>query len=433
MLIVALVVVLPLGFQSSASAQASPSQQNSMLTPPPVSGQSYRVETGMEERENTIGGGIGVGGGYIDNLYPGSGSSGQLSEKAISVQPRIAIDTKSARLHASAAYNPNFIFYEPSSGLNETDHSGVFNFEYRFTPRLSMDVNDTLQRTSSGFSQIGAGGISGSAQSPALIVGYAQHLLNLANASLAYQFSPHGMIGALGDVGTLDYPTSPETIGVYDSASRGGAAFYNHRLSAAQYVGAVYRYEAAFAYPTQGQYETQTNEIDGFYTIYVTETFSLSVEGGPQHYRETHTQSPITESWSPTITASMGLQKRYTSFAANFSRTVTGGGGLLGAFYSRNAGATGNWQFARLWNAGLNVNYTINKNAAPLTELTSNSGHTLVGALMLTRTISAHTNATLRYDRIQNHYSGIPAIANNPNTDRVMVSLSWDFRRPIGR
>jgi hypothetical protein len=387
----------------------------------------------MEERQNYISGGIGAGFGYIDNLYPASSGAAQFSEKLISLQPSIAFDTTSARLHTSVTYNPNFIFYQPTGSLNESDHSVASNFEYRFTPRFNVDVNDTLLRTSSGFGQIGAGGISGSAQAPALIVGYAEHLLNLANASLSYQFSPHGMIGALGDVGTLNYTSSSQTEGLADSDSRGGGGFYNHRVSASQYLGAIYRYEQAFAYSTQGQYETQTHEIDAFYTIYVTQTLSLSVSGGPQHYRETNPLSPPISNWTPSVTASMGLQKRQASFAAAFSRTVSGGGGLLGSFYSRHAAAVGVWQFSRLWNSSLNVDYTINKNAAPLVGVTSFSGHTFATSLSLERTISAHTRATLRYDRFQNRYDGIPSIANNPNSDRIMASLFWSFQRPVGR
>lgn len=433
-LIVALVGVLGAGFQFRAGAQVGPSQRNSMQTPPPVSGQSYRIETGLEERQNYIKGGIGVGGGYIDNLYPASSGAGQFSEKLISLQPSIAFDTTSARLHTSVAYNPNFIFYEPTSSLNEGDHSVTANLEYRFTPRLNVDVSDSFLKSSSGFGQIGAGGISGSAQSPALLVGYAKHMLNLANGSLSYQFSPHAMIGAVGDVGTLSYSAgSFQTEGLANSDSRGGGGFYNHRVSASQYLGAIYRYEQAFAYSTQGQYETQTHEIDGFYTLYVTQTLSLSVSGGPQHYRATNPLSSPISNWTPSVTASMGLQKRHASFAAAFSRTVSGGGGLLGSFYSRHAGATGVWQFSRLWNSSLNVDYTINKNAAPLVEVTSFSGHTFSTSISLERTISSHTSASLRYDRLQNKYDGIPSIANNPNSDRILVSLYWDFQRPIGR
>ena len=430
----ALLAALSLECRVALRAQVSTAGAGAMQKPPPVSGQSYRIETGMEERSNYISGGIGAGAGYIDNLYPGStgSSTGPASEKLISLQPRIAFNTKSARLHASAAYNPTFIFYQPTSGLNEADHNGVFDFGYRFSPRFNVDVNDSLLRSSSGFGQIGTG-ISGSAPTPALIVGYAEHLFNIANAVASYQLSPHGMIGGLGDVGTLTYGGSSQTTGLYDSASRGGGGFYNHRLSGSQYVGAIYKYEQAFAYPQQGQYETQTHEIDAFYTIYLTETYSLSVAGGPQHYRATDPLAPTTQSWSPAITASMGRRSPHASFAASFSRTVTGGGGLIGAFYTTSAGAEGVWQFSRLWDAALNVGYNINNNAAPLNGLTSPGGHTFATSLSLGRNISPHVNATLRYDRIQNHYDGIPAVVNNPNADRIMVSYFWDFQRPVGR
>jgi hypothetical protein len=241
------------------------------------------------------------------------------------------------------------------------------------------------------------------------------------------------MIGGFGDVGKLTYGNTSQTIGLFDSESYGGGTFYNHRLSAAQYLGTIYLYEQTIATPTGTQYETQTHTFNAFYTIYLTEAFSLSVAGGPQYYKASHAPSPATSSWSPAFTTSMGWRGRHSAFAADFSRSVTGGGGLLGAFYSRSAGAEGNWKFSRMWDAGLDVNYTINKNATPLFLLTSPGGHSFTTSLSLGRVLYAHTRAVLRYDRIQNRYDNIPSIASNPNTDRAMVSLSWDFRRPIGR
>jgi hypothetical protein len=431
---VALVVVLSLGFRSSAGAQASPSQQSSMVKPPPVSGQSYRVEAGLEERSNYISGGITGGAGYIDNLYPGSGM-GQEGDTTIVIRPSIAFDTSSARINTSASYNPTFNFYQPSGSLNEADHNAAFKFQYRFSPRLAMSLNDSLVRSSNGFNQIGTSGISGStsATAPGIIVPFGERFTNIANAELSYQFSPHGMIGALGDVGNQNYGNTSQTAGLYNSESYGGGGFYNHRLSASQYLGAIYGYEQTLATPAVGEYETQTHSVNAFYTLYLTETFSLSVAGGPQYYRASHAPDPTTSSWSPTFTTSMGWQGRHTAFAAYFSRSVTGGGGLLGSFYSKSAGAEGTWRFSRLWDAELGVNYTISKNATPLFLLTSPGGHSFNTSLSLGRTLSPHTRAALRYDRIQNRYGGIPSIVSNPNTDRIMVSLSWDFRRPIGR
>jgi hypothetical protein len=432
-LFIALLVVFSFEFEVGIHAQVSPAQQSSMLKPPPVSGQSYRVETGMEERENYISGGIGAGAGYIDNLNPGSGT-GQLSEGIISLQPTIAFDATSARQHMSATYSPSFLFYEPSSVLDEADHNAFFKFEYRFSPRITMDLSDLLVRSSSGFIQIGNGGISGSGPTTTgVLVPFGTRFSNEANGGLSYQVSPHSMIGGSGVVGKLNYSDSSQTAGLYDSDYHGGSGFYNYRVSASQYLGAIYTYEEISAYSQIGQYDTQTHTIDGFYTIYLTETFSLSVAGGPQHYASEYAPNPATRAWTPAVTASMGWQAPHSSFAASFSRTVTGGGGLIGTFNSINAAAIGRWQFSRLWNTSLNVNYTDNKNNTPVLGLTSPAGHTFVTSLSLGRALSTHTDATLRYDRIQNRYDGVPSIATNPSSDRIMLSFNWRFERPVGR
>jgi len=404
-----------------------------MLKPPPVSGESYRIETGMEERSNYIMGGVVAGAGYIDNLYPGS-SSGKLGETVINLQPTITFETKSARQRTSAFYSPNFIFYMPTSAVNESDHYASLQFQYRLNPRLTMDLSDKLIRSSSGFGQIGSGGISGSAQvaNPAIIVPFGERFSNDVTGELSYQFSPHGMIGGSGNTGFLNYPKT-QTLGLYNSDSHGASGFYTARISASQYLGAIYQYQQTLAYPAGGQYETLTHTIYGFYTIYLTESFSLSVAGGPQHYAGIHAPLPTVRAWTPSVTASAGWQNRHTSFAANFSRTVTGGGGLLGAFYTRSAEATGRWQMSRLWDAGLNVGYSINKDAAPSFGLNNLGGHSLTATISIGRALSTRSRLGLSYDRIQNRYGGIPSINANPYSDRVMLSYTWQFERPIGR
>jgi hypothetical protein len=443
---IALVVALSLEVQVAVRAQASSSGESSMLRPPPVSDESYHTEAGLEERSNFISGSIEAGVGYIDNLDPGN--AGKLSEKIISLRPGIAFDTKSAREHMSVSYNPSFLFYEPSSDLNESDQDGVFRFEYRFSPRFNMNLSDMLLRSSTGFAQIGSGGISGSTQAttPGIILPFGTRFSNDATGGLSYQISPHSMVGGSGSVGTLNFSNSSQTAGLYNSNSYGGRGFYNYRLSASQYLGGIYEFDQTVTDSTStpsavpianpaptGQYKTQAHTIDGFYTIYVTKAFSLSVAGGPQHYHGEVAPTPATNAWTPAILASMGWQNPHTSFAAAYSRTVNGGEGLFGAFHSTSANATGRWQISRRWNAGLAVNYTINKSAAPVLGLTSPGGHTFATSLSLGRNLSPHTNATLRYDRIENQYGSIPSVATNPSSDRIMLSITWQFQRPIGR
>jgi hypothetical protein len=433
---IALLVVLSFEFQAGANAQVSPAQESPMQTPPAVSVRSYQVETGMEERSNYLSVGATAGGGYIDNFYAGTSTSqGRLGEGIISLQPTVAFDATSARQQTTVSYSPTFIFYEPNSELNEADEGAAVNFRYRFSPRLTMDLTDSLLRASTGFGQFGNGGISGSAQTttPGVILPYGERFTNSAVGGLSYQLSPHGMIGGSGNVSNLTFPKNSEFPGLYNSDSRGGGVFYTYRLSESQYLGGTYEYGQVLSYSTGEQYDTQTHTIYGFYTIYLTQGWSISVSGGPQDYIAAHAPFPTTRAWTPAIMASTGWQSRHTSFAANFSRTVTGGGGLLGAFHSTGAGASAKWEISRVWNAGLDINYAINKSATPLLEVGSQGGHTFATSLTLNRVLTNHFNAGFRYDRLDTHYSGIPSAAINPNSDRFMLSITWQFLRPVGR
>lgn len=403
-----------------------------MATPPPVSGESYRIETGLEEKKNYISGGVLGGGGYTDNLYPGTGNP--LQEGIISLQPSIAFDTSSARQHTAFLYNPIFIFYQPDGAYNEADQSLLADLSYRFSPRLATHLEDRLLRSSNGFGQIG-NDISGGAvtSTPNVIVPYGERFMNTAGGGLSYQLTPHGMIGGSGNTSFLNYPKSSQVPGLYNSDSRGGSGFYNARISASQYLGALYQYQQSLTYVSNEQYETQTHAIFGFYTLYLSESFSMSVAGGPQHFISTRTGFPSVSAWTPAVTTSLGWQNPHFSGAAYFSRIVTGGSGLVGTFYSRSTGASGRWQIDRMWNAGADISYAINKNAVVGTALGSSGGHTFATSVNVGRTLTDRMSVLFNYARLQSRYDGITVFEANPSSDRVMVSLQWHFERPIGR
>jgi hypothetical protein len=237
------------------------------------------------------------------------------------------------------------------------------------------------------------------------------------------------MIGVSGTFTNLHYPNPAEVPGLYDSTSRGGSAFYNHRLSKKHYLGASYRYSRFLA----GQSETQTHTIFVFYTIYLKPALSLSISGGPQHFDVAQSPFPPSSAWSPAVTASMGWQERHTNFAASYSRMVTGGGGLLGAYHSSSANASARWQLARTWNVGAAASYSIYKNVNAFSFFASPGGHTVSGTVSVQHPISGHFNAELGYSRVHQNYGDIALISNAPDTNREFISISYQFARPLGR
>jgi hypothetical protein len=440
LLCAALLTTSPLWSQSENDSDVgvSTASSESMLRPAPVSDRPYPVEVGTGARENFLSAGLVGSVGYVDNLYPGAGVS-SVGEKLYVILPTVALDMSTDRQHISASYSPGFTFYQPSSTLNEVDQNVLFNFDYRFTPHLRLSLGDTLQTSSTGFGQAGlgiGGNVSGSAPTlvPGVYAPFGRRLINAASGQLSDQLSPHGMIGATGEFLKLDYPNLTAGTGLYDSDSRGGGGFYNERVSAKQYLGAIYQYEQTLAYPPLvGQYETDTNTISGFYTIYLTDTISLSVTGGPQHYTATHSPAPTVSAWSPTYTVSGGWRRQFVSVAGNFSHTVAGGGGLLGAYHSTSTSLGGRWQMSSNWSSGVSVSYASNTSASPALALNTSGGHSLVASASLERPLAPRLRVRFQYDRIQESYSQVQAIATNPSSNREMVTLLWELRRPIGR
>jgi hypothetical protein len=241
------------------------------------------------------------------------------------------------------------------------------------------------------------------------------------------------MIGGGGTGAIYDFTNKAQYPNLYDSNSRAGSAFYNHRMFGTQYVGATYQYVKILGYPASGSLEIQTHTVFPFYTAYFQNGVFLSIAVGPQHFDLVFSPAPETSSWTPAVVTSIGRQGAHTNFAASYSRTVSGGGGLLGAFSSQSASATANWQFARYWTGELGANYLLRKNVSPASVSTEEGGHNVSGNVSVERSLGEHFTARFKYQRLHQTFSSIAAIASNPDSDRVSISISYQFRRPLGR
>ena len=232
-----------------------------MLTPAPVSGEGYSMGFTSETRSNYLRGGLVFGSAYDTDAT--TGANGQaVSEVSYTVSPTISLDQTRSRLHWVFNYSPGFTFYQKTSALNQANQNLGVNLRYRLSPHVTLSLRDSFLKTSNVLNQPNqdfAQPVSGSVFVPnsSVIAPLADMLSNTANASLTYQFSPNGMIGASGTFANLHYPNQSQVPGLGDSSSRAGSAFYNHRLSKMHYIGATYQYQNFLAYPTLGQSETQ--------------------------------------------------------------------------------------------------------------------------------------------------------------------------------
>jgi hypothetical protein len=406
-----------------------------MVTPAPVGGEGYSLAFTSEERGNYLRGGLNIVSAYNDNLFTGANAR-PVSDVSYTIMPTVALDLFRSRVDGQLSYGPGFTFYQKTTSRNEADQSLALNLKIRLTPHVTLSLQDSLQKTSNIFNQsiLGPTPVSGSPQAPndSVIAPLASILRNTGSAQITYQFAPNAMVGASGTFSNLHYPNSAQAPGLSDQTSRGGSAFYTHRLSGRHYVGLTYQYQMLLANPNQLHNETQTHSVLLFYTIYLQPALSVSVFGGPQHSTTEQSGLGPFRKWSPSTGISFGWQSGHSSLAAAYAYTISDGGGLGQAVHLSSASASLRQQFTRSLSANLGANYSISTVLDPLI-LSSNGGHTISGNVALQRSLGQHFNLGIGYMRLHQSYSNIPAISATPNHNEASVFLAYQFRRPLGR
>jgi hypothetical protein len=439
---IALVSGVPLWSQvnTAPDATATPASapaEDRMQTPPPVSGVAYPTTYTSEQQSNYLRGGLTFTTAYNDNVLAGV-TSNPVSDVSYAIFPSIALDETTSRLHWVLSYSPGFTFYQRVSSRNQANQNVSIDFRYRLSPHVTLTLGDTFQKSSSVLAQpdlASAGAVTGGIQGVgiAVIAPLADQLNNRGNAEITYQFSANDMIGASWTFTNLHYTDPAQVPGLFDSSSQGGSAFWNHRLAKKHYMGASYQYQRILSYPVGPQNETQTHAIMLFYTVYLQPNLSLSVSAGPQHSEVSQAPLPSAGTWSPAAAASLGWQAHHTNLAASYSRTISGGGGLVGAFDSSAANLSLRQQLSQNWNAQVVGAYSINKTVTPFFFLSSPGGHSISGSVSIQRKLGQHFSATAGYTRLHQSYSSITAISTAPDTNLESVSISYQFARPLGR
>jgi hypothetical protein len=444
LLILFLLAAVPLWSQNDTTAAGAlavtTGDDSRMQVPPPVSAESYPTVTGSEARSNYLRTGLTVTSTYSDNVLGGI-SPRPVSDESYSVWPYIAFDETTSRLHSTLTFDPGFTFYQRTNNRNEADENAGVDVSYRLSPHVTLSAVDSFRKSSNLLNQPNGFGnsVSGSGQaSPVNVIApVADQLSNTGTAQLTYQFGPSAMVGVSGVFTNLHYSNPAQVPGLFDSGSRGGSAFYAHRISRRHYIGATYEYQMLLAYPTGFRARTQADSLMFFYTIYLKPNVSLSFLGGPQYSDTEESIAPSLRRWSPSAGASLAWQERQTSLAISYWHSIAAGGGLTGAVHQDACMAFLRRQLTRTLMGGVQGSYSNNKllDSAFSARFNtfSHGGHLISGAASLQQQLGAHFALSLDYSRIHQTYSNIAAISGAPDTNRGSVSISYQFARPMGR
>jgi hypothetical protein len=427
--------------EPSATGGATPTLDDTqMMTPPPVSGMPYPNFTGTETRSNYLDGSLNVNAAYSDNVAPGIAAQA-VSDEIYWILPSVTLSKSTPRQKVTLGYSPSFSFYQHTSVLDTVGQSASFVFQDRLSPHLSISLQDYFLRTSDVFDQsypFAGGNLTGVAQAPvpALIVPFVEQMSDTANGSIDYQFGRNSMVGGGGSYSTFSFPNPTAAGNLSNSDGEGGSAFYSRRLSGMQYTGLSYVYFRDVITDAQyAPFETQLHTLLPFYTIYFNPKLSLSIAGGVQRVgvAQLYTVQAFS-SWSPAGTVSIGWQGNRGYFALSYLHSVIAGEGFNEALYSDSESASGGWKLTRTWNAAFEVSYV---NSSPVTQLVNvlygyEGGDAFTLGASLKHAMGEHFSAACGYDRLQENYPGIPFIARNPVSDRESVTITYEFRKPLG-
>lgn len=431
------VVQLPLWGQvePSASGGVGMTSDDSLMTmPAAVNGGFYPTEVGSQRRSNFLSGGVIVSAAYDDNVFPGN-TPHPLSAESYSVWPTISMELGTPRTQGTLIYSPGFVFYHPTSDLNQVTQSGTADFHYRLTPHTTVGVQDVFQQNSTVFSQpytmSGAtnSGSSG-ADLPVVILPYVGQINNSTRVETGYQFSRSSMVGMSGSYSFFNFQGSGPQLGLYDSTNTGGLAFYSRRLTPRQYLGVTYGYSQLHTTPFATTTRSQIGSI--FYSVSFNNRLSLSLKGGPEFSTTDSPGVPTSSSWDPSGTVGLAWFSPRTNISFTYSRSVTTGWGLLGIYTTDTASALYQRQLTRRLVAGASGDFANLQHQ--MTQLTFNvaTGHTIFGRATLQYQLGEHLTAVAEFGRLHENYA-IGLIQNSPDADRTSVSINYSFRRPLGQ
>ena len=433
-LILIVAIASPLLSQQSDPSQSSGTEWD--RTPAPLAGQGVR-RMPLDERAtaNYVTGGIAFTQMYTDNAE--LSNNGQISDLSYNIEPHIALNHFSPRLSYDAAVTAGFVVNRKLDDRNQATQDGSLDLSYHLSQFVVLRLTDSFRNTTglwtgpaSSTTSPGAG--AGPIQEPnRSLLTYGQFRANTALAELSAQLSPASYAGIRGEQTHTWFPsaaTDPVVGPLYGGDTYSAETFYNHRFSLRNWAGITLRAQRFDL--DQSLSRTDSGTLLFMYAVTIRPSKTLSFFGGPR-LSVTSAASAITPAsgfqrrmWSPDAGVVFNSETRTTTGTVSYTHGVSDGGGLISAVTLDSADAEVSRRLGRRFEIGPGFTYS---SSVPIV-----SGTTI-------RTYSGRVESTVRLrncsfslgysrDDRTDVGSNVGATAN-----RVWVSFSYDFIRPIGR
>jgi hypothetical protein len=392
------------------------------------------------ERSNYLRGGVNFSAGYNDNalLLP----SEQIGNTTFSVFPNIAIAQSTSRMRWSLGYAGGLTVNQRLSNQDSGSHNLMFDSLFRLSPHVNLHASENFSLVSGLF-----GGGAGSDFQPGTVTSNSTLITPLANQTTSwtvveanYHFALKDLVGASGSYYTLSYGQVAGSVTLENTQTSTGTAFWLHETFRGNWAGASYSFQH-ITYDPDG--ETNLDTISFVDTFHIGDGFHVSGFLGPQYFSNqgiaaTGPNTGIFTSftgWGVAGGVDGGWRTERSTLTAGYSRTISDGAGILGAVRLGVAHAAVRRELFSHWAATLSASYGSN-NALTLATATTapNIGTTSVG-VSVDRDVSKSVGFKASYFHDWQDQSGSTVASENynANRNRFLVTLSYQWAKPLGR
>jgi hypothetical protein len=383
------------------------------------------------EKSNYLRAGVNVGGTYDDNpLLLASGTASNTSE---SIFPNLRIDESSSRLRWTLAYAGGLTVNQKLTSQNQGSHSLNFDSEYRVSPHVSVRVAEIFSLTTGMFdagTEAGAGNAN-------LLTPLASERSSATTVEANYHFALNDLAGVSGSFYDLHFTNqasapsgNPVADTLLDSQTATGSGFWMHRILRGDWAGATYRFERiAFA----GGGETRVHSFLAMDTLRLSNRVTVTGFVGPEYTQNRIAGAEDAGQWSVGAGADVGWQDQRTSLAAGYSRTISDGGGLLGAVQQQTVHASFRRELAPGWAASITGAHGTNRELSGYSVNNAEAVNLTSAGITLERNVGRRVGLRVGYTHdFQQQFEVAPGPELDAHRNRCFVTLSYQWAKPLG-
>jgi hypothetical protein len=394
------------------------------------------------ERSNYLRGGVNVGATYDDN--PLLVSSGQVGNASVSFFPNIKIDETSSRMRWTLGYAGGLTVNQRLTNQNQGSHNLNFDSQYRLSPHVNLRVAENFSLTTGLFDAGNGAGIVAGAGEPnaSLITPLATQRSSLTTVETNYHFALNDLIGASGSFYDSHFSSVAAGAQLANTQSAFGSAFWLHRIFPGDWGGVSYRFDRITFNPGGGEIRVHSFLVVD--TLSFSKRFTLTGFIGPQ-YSDNQGLAPVTaqptqsSEWSFAGGAEGGWKNQHTSLSAGYSRTISDGGGVLGAVRLQTVHGDFRRQLTPGWAAALTASYGTNQSLTVPFATSASSINLNSADVSVERNVGKSIGLRMGYSHDFQEQFGVPGPTQtsplhtlDASRNRFFFTLSYQWAKPLG-